>query len=158
MRRPLRNSYPAPDTASLYWAFTTISTVGYGDLTPRSAGERLFAIIAMIFGTGIYAYIVGEVSAMVTASSSSERETVMRTKRLREFCNDKGLPPHLQVRIRRYFRFYWNKTLTMDAMEEEFMDKLSTPLRQEVEQPPRRARAHTCDGTQAYNTTLATRS
>ena len=144
--------------ASLYWAFTTISTVGYGDLTPRSAGERLFAILAMMFGTGIYAYIVGEASAMVTARSGTERETIARTKRLREFCTDKGLPPQLQVRIRRYFRHYWKKALTMDAMEEEFMDKLSTPLRQEVEQPPRRARAHTCDGTQAYNTTLATRS
>ena len=45
-------------TAALYWTFTTITTVGYGDLTPTDLSERLYAIFAMIIGTGLFGYIV----------------------------------------------------------------------------------------------------
>ena len=34
--------------ASLYWSFTTMTTVGYGDFTPDSVSERLFAVFAMM--------------------------------------------------------------------------------------------------------------
>lgn len=35
-----------PYTAAVYWAFTTMTTVGYGDLTPQSPTERIFASCA----------------------------------------------------------------------------------------------------------------
>ena len=34
--------------ASLYWAITTMSTVGYGDIVPVNTAERIFAISAMV--------------------------------------------------------------------------------------------------------------
>lgn len=34
-----------PYVASLYWVSTTITTVGYGDLSPRSTAERIYAIV-----------------------------------------------------------------------------------------------------------------
>ena len=40
--------------ASLYWAYTTMLTVGYGDITPRTDGELIFSIIWMCLGAGIY--------------------------------------------------------------------------------------------------------
>lgn len=47
-----------PYAASLYWTFTTITTVGYGDLIPSSTGEQFYAIVAMIVGTGIFGNII----------------------------------------------------------------------------------------------------
>jgi hypothetical protein len=39
---------------ALYWAFTTMTTVGYGDVTPQTDEERIFCIFAMIIGVAFY--------------------------------------------------------------------------------------------------------
>ena len=52
-------------TAAIYWAFTTMTTVGYGDVTPQTLPEKWMAIIAMILGATIFGFVVGSVSSMV---------------------------------------------------------------------------------------------
>ena len=44
---------------SMYWAFQTLTTVGYGDVRAVRNDERIIAIIWMVFGVGFYAYIIG---------------------------------------------------------------------------------------------------
>lgn len=43
----------------------TVTTIGYGDITPNTTAERVFAIIAMITGGGIFAYVLGTLSSLV---------------------------------------------------------------------------------------------
>lgn len=38
---------------SLYWAFTTTATVGYGDITPKTVKEKVVAIFVMCLGVSI---------------------------------------------------------------------------------------------------------
>ena len=42
-----------------YFAFTTLSTVGFGDYYPISSGERLVMIVIMLLGIMIFSYIMG---------------------------------------------------------------------------------------------------
>lgn len=39
-----------------YFAFTTLSTVGFGDFTPRSDGERLCGSMMLLLGVAIFSY------------------------------------------------------------------------------------------------------
>jgi hypothetical protein len=39
---------------AFYFTITTISTVGYGDILPTTAGAKIFAIIIIIFGIGSF--------------------------------------------------------------------------------------------------------
>ena len=41
--------------AALYWAMSTMTTVGYGDITPESDGERAYAMVGMVIGGGFSA-------------------------------------------------------------------------------------------------------
>jgi low temperature requirement protein LtrA len=49
----------------LYWAFTTMVTVGYGDICGMNTNERLFNMIAMIMMAGVYAFALSEIGKRV---------------------------------------------------------------------------------------------
>lgn len=44
---------------NMYYAYTTLSTVGFGDLNPRSDIERLLCIVIFLLGVGIFALFMG---------------------------------------------------------------------------------------------------
>ena len=44
----------------MYYSYTTLSTVGFGDLTPRSDYERLICIVVLLLGVAIFGIIMGE--------------------------------------------------------------------------------------------------
>ncbi|MGD9563798.1 MAG: ion transporter [Pyrinomonadaceae bacterium] len=48
---------------SIYWAIVTMTTVGYGDISPQTAVGKLLASIVMIMGYGIIAVPTGIVTA-----------------------------------------------------------------------------------------------
>ena len=50
---------------SYYWAFQTLTTVGYGDITVGSDTEKFMASCWMIFGVGFYSYTIGNMTQMI---------------------------------------------------------------------------------------------
>ncbi|WP_313132036.1 potassium channel family protein [Anaerocolumna sp.] len=50
-------------TDSLWWAFVTATTVGYGDLSPSTNLGRLIAAVLMIFGIGL----IGSITSTITS-------------------------------------------------------------------------------------------
>jgi CRP-like cAMP-binding protein len=51
---------------SLYYAFTTMTTVGYGDLAPITPLERACSIFGMLIACMIFTYTIGSISHLVT--------------------------------------------------------------------------------------------
>ncbi|HRI18203.1 MAG TPA: ion transporter [Burkholderiaceae bacterium] len=62
----------------VYWAITTLTTVGFGDITPRTDLGRFIASFQMLLGWGILAVPTGIVSAEFTAHRV-RREPTTRT-------------------------------------------------------------------------------
>ncbi|MAE44493.1 MAG: cyclic nucleotide-binding protein [Magnetovibrio sp.] len=44
---------------SMWWALATLTTVGYGDVTPATLGGKLFGAVIMILGIGMFALPTG---------------------------------------------------------------------------------------------------
>jgi voltage-gated potassium channel len=53
---------------SMYWAVVTLTTVGYGDLSPRTPAGKLLASVVMILGYAIIAVPTGIVTSELTAA------------------------------------------------------------------------------------------
>jgi len=88
---------------SVYWAITTMTTVGFGDITPHTDLGRVVASIMMLLGWGTLAVPTGIVSAEFTAQRMREPTTRTCHECLSEghmpgakFCRDCGapLPPY----------------------------------------------------------------
>ncbi len=54
---------------SIYWALSTITTVGYGDIVPQTELGRALASLVMLIGWGILAVPTGIVTAEMTVQS-----------------------------------------------------------------------------------------
>ncbi len=57
---------------SIYWAIVTLTTVGYGDISPSTPLGRLFACIVMLFGYSILAVPTGIVTSELIRSTKSK--------------------------------------------------------------------------------------
>jgi voltage-gated potassium channel len=55
---------------SIYWAIVTLTTVGYGDISPRTGLGQAMAAMLMIIGYSIIAVPTGIMSAEITHASS----------------------------------------------------------------------------------------
>jgi hypothetical protein len=49
----------------VYWAITTIVTVGYGDLTPQNYTEVLVVMLIQICGTSFFGYMINVIGITV---------------------------------------------------------------------------------------------
>ena len=56
---------------SIYWAIVTLTTVGYGDISPQTALGQTLSAIVMILGYSIIAVPTGIISAELTQAISS---------------------------------------------------------------------------------------
>lgn len=51
---------------ALWWSLVTVSTVGYGDITPDSAAGRLIAAPLIAIGVGVCGYVAGFMSRIMS--------------------------------------------------------------------------------------------
>ena len=59
---------------ALWWAVATITTVGYGDVTPVTAIGRVVGVLLMVVGIGVFGVLTANVAAWFVETHQSENE------------------------------------------------------------------------------------
>ena len=98
----------------LYFALTTLSTIGYGDLYPISIVEQILGIIFMLCGIVFFSQVMGSFIEIITnydqQMGNDNKKDVTELNNwmilLTRF-NNIPLPKHLINQINGHFSFFW---------------------------------------------------
>lgn len=60
---------------ALWLAFTTLTSVGYGDLYPITTGGRIMAVILTVVGMGLFGLATGEIAALILRYVKDEKSS-----------------------------------------------------------------------------------
>ena len=56
----------------MYYALTSLSTCGFGDLYPKTDLERLFCSMMLLAGVSVFSLVLGELRYMMTNLKNSD--------------------------------------------------------------------------------------
>lgn len=60
---------------AIWWAFVTVTTVGYGDVSPKTTIGRLIACVLMLLGIGLISMLTGTIATYFTNLKKEELKT-----------------------------------------------------------------------------------
>uniref|UniRef100_A0A1B0CAV1 Cyclic nucleotide-binding domain-containing protein n=2 Tax=Lutzomyia longipalpis TaxID=7200 RepID=A0A1B0CAV1_LUTLO len=99
---------------ALYFTFTSLTSVGFGNVAPNTDAEKIFTICVMLVGSLMYASIFGNVSAIIQRLYSGTARYHTQMLRVREFIRFHQIPNPLRQRLQEYFQHAWAYTNGID--------------------------------------------
>lgn len=125
-------SYTASETYVyfMYWAITTMTTVGYGDTPPGNPMEIVFVTVAVYIGVFTLMYAIGTLGSFVDEMQMSADMTRKRIYRLKAYLKERKLSKPLAARLLRYYEYYISHYDMKDG--EEIFSALSDNLRAQL--------------------------
>ena len=116
--------------SSFYLCFTTITSVGYGDIHPTNDKERIVCVFIEAGGGLVYAMIIASVTSIVTSMDANTRLVQEELDAISSWCRISNMSHKLGKRVRRYFRHYYSSRPAID--QGAILTQLSKTLRSEV--------------------------
>ncbi len=114
----------------LYWTVTTLTTIGYGDIVPQTNPQRIFTMIVMIIGAGLYGYIIGNITNLLSKVDYAKAVFTEKMEKIHIFLNYRKVPEDLKAKIFGYYDFIWQNRRGYD--ETSIMEELPEALRLKV--------------------------
>ena len=86
-----------PFLDGLWWTIVTLTTVGYGDLSPVTTGGRVAAVVLMVTSIGVVSFITANIAAFFieedeeTTVADEVRSLHQRLDRIEELLTDRKI-------------------------------------------------------------------
>jgi len=128
-------------TIVVYFAFTTLSTVGFGDFNPKSEEERIITTFILLIGVACFSYIMGQFIEIlmnfqqVTADNEDSENLSKWLGLLAHFNKNRPLSKDMTKRFEQYFEYYWqhDKNYAIQSEDDKrFMKELPKHIRRDI--------------------------
>ncbi|KAA0705096.1 Potassium voltage-gated channel subfamily H member 2 [Triplophysa tibetana] len=135
--KPYNNTVPGSGPSikdkyvtALYFTFSSLTSVGFGNVSPNTNSEKIFSICVMLIGSLMYASIFGNVSAIIQRLYSGTARYHTQMLRVREFIRFHQIPNPLRQRLEEYFQHAWSYTngIDMNAVLKGFPECLQADI------------------------------
>lgn len=111
---------------SFYFSVTTIVTVGYGDITAISTGEKMMAVVLMITGVIAFSFATGALSSIISSYDSTEAKLKEKMSTLNEIQAEYKIDDDLFNKLVKTIRYDHSKK-QKDVLQ--FMEELPHKLK-----------------------------
>uniref|UniRef100_A0A8C8SNB4 Voltage-gated inwardly rectifying potassium channel KCNH3 n=1 Tax=Pelusios castaneus TaxID=367368 RepID=A0A8C8SNB4_9SAUR len=99
----LRSSY----LTSLYFALSSLTSVGFGNVSANTDTEKIFSVCTMLIGALMHAVVFGNVTAIIQRMYARRFLYHSRTRDLHDYIRIHCIPPPLKQRMLEYFQASW---------------------------------------------------
>uniref|UniRef100_A0A8D0GUS0 Voltage-gated delayed rectifier potassium channel KCNH8 n=1 Tax=Sphenodon punctatus TaxID=8508 RepID=A0A8D0GUS0_SPHPU len=116
--------------AALYFTLSSLTSVGFGNVSANTDAEKIFSICTMLIGALMHALVFGNVTAIIQRMYSRWSLYHTRTKDLKDFIRVHHLPQQLKQRMLEYFQTTWsvNNGIDASALLKDFPDELRSDI------------------------------
>ncbi|MDX9802116.1 MAG: ion transporter [Spirochaetia bacterium] len=92
---------------AFYWTITTLTTIGYGDITPVETIQILYTICVQIIGAGLYGFIIGNIANLIANLDIARAQQREKIEKINTFMQYRNLPSDLQKKVNDYYNYIW---------------------------------------------------
>lgn len=123
---------------AVYWACVTVTTVGYGDFTPRTSAEYQLSMIVMFCGQLLFAQLFAVMAQYARNKSEADQQFLSHARQMALFCRARRLPTKLRRRVINYLALKWartrglNENAVLDSLPLNMGKDLKLELYQEI--------------------------
>ena len=134
-----KDAIAAKYLTSIYFTIVTLSTVGYGDVTPTNDAERAYAVMLALAGALVFAFCIGSISSLAQQGNVTEQLLEEEMHGLTDFLRFSSVNRKLQHKLRLQLFYATKKAphLTHDIfhcmprrLKNELVDNLMSDTRQ----------------------------
>lgn len=96
--------------ASIFFTMTTITTVGYGDITPKSTAEELVCMLIMFIGVLFFGFVISSLSSVLQSGSRAARRAAafrLKFEHVELWMRHRQLPTQLRQQVISYYSDVW---------------------------------------------------
>ncbi|KAH3873160.1 hypothetical protein DPMN_036387 [Dreissena polymorpha] len=115
---------------ALYFTFTSLTSIGFGNISPNTNAEKIFSIFAMLLGSLLSAAIFGNVSSIMLRIYQGTDEYHEKVQSIKDFINFHHLPKNLATRLQESFQHAWSYTngIDMNSVLKSFPECLQADI------------------------------
>ena len=116
---------------SIYWAFQTLTTVGYGDISGQTSEERFIALTWIIAGCAFYSYTIGNLQLIMNEIDIRNHMLNVKTTLLDDYTKETGLPMDIAKEVQNYLQNNSYNELSLGEVK-KILDELPESLQEEL--------------------------
>lgn len=127
LKVPIINiSHSESYVTALYFTCSSLTSVGFGNVSANTLPEKIFSIITMLIGALMHAVVFGNVTAIIQRMYSRRSMYQSKWRDLKDFLTINQVPTELKQRMQDYFQTMWSLNHGIDIHEtlKEFPEEL----------------------------------
>lgn len=118
--------------AAIYWAITTLTTTGYGDIRPISLHEKVYAVFIMVFSAAFFSIIIGKIGMAIAMVDKDAQQHKTYMQSMARYLRKAQVPPHTIYRALRYMDYVWETRNSTSSFDQNLLNSFSEPLKREI--------------------------